>query len=87
MEKSFFDVFPGLKLKTELQALLEDVIVTKVSCNAGKTQLRVYIKSSRWIHKKHIFELEEQDPETVLPRDCHGCYFDRTVLFVRAVHS
>ena len=56
MEKSFFDVFPGLKLKTELQALLEDVIVTKVSCNAGKTQLRVYIKSSRWIHKKHIFE-------------------------------
>ena len=40
----FFDVFLGLKLKTELQALLEDVIVTKVSCNAGKTQLRVYIK-------------------------------------------
>ena len=21
----------------------------------------------------------------MLPRDCHGCYFDRTVLFVRAV--
>ncbi|MCI7628606.1 MAG: PHP domain-containing protein, partial [Blautia glucerasea] len=67
MEKSFFDVFPGLKLKTELQALLEDVIVTKVSCNAGKTQLRVYIKSSRWIHKKHIFELEEQIQKQCFP--------------------
>ena len=67
MEKSFFDVFPGLKLKTELQALLEDVIVTKVSCNAGKTQLRVYIKSSRWIHKKHIFELEEQIQRQCFP--------------------
>ncbi len=67
MEKSFFDVFPGLKLKTELQALLEDVIVTKVSCNAGKTQLRVYIKSSRWIHKKHIFELEEQIKRQCFP--------------------
>lgn len=60
MEKEFFDVFPNLKVKSELQGLLEMVTVTKVSCNAAKTKLWVYIRSDRWIHKKHIIELEEQ---------------------------
>ena len=46
MEKEFFDVFPNLKLKHELSELLEDVIVTKVSCNSAKTRIWVYIKSS-----------------------------------------
>ncbi len=60
MEKEFFDVFPNLRVKSELQGLLEMVTVTKVSCNAAKTKLWVYIRSDRWIHKKHIIELEEQ---------------------------
>ena len=54
MEKEFFDVFPNLKLKQELSELLEEVIVTKVACNSAKTCVRVYLKSDRWIHKKHI---------------------------------
>ena len=36
------------------------VFVTRVSCNPSKTHIWVYIKSERWIHKKHIFALEEQ---------------------------
>ena len=44
MEKEFFDVFPNLKLKQELSELLEEVIVTKVACNAAKTCVRVYIE-------------------------------------------
>ena len=36
------------------------VTVTRVSCNPSKTHIWVYIKSERWIHKKHIFELEDQ---------------------------
>ena len=58
MEKEFFDVFPNLKLKQELSELLEEVIVTKVACNAAKTCVRVYLRSDRWIHKKHIFSLD-----------------------------
>ena len=34
--------------------------MTRVSCNPSRTHIWVYIKSERWIHKKHIFELEEQ---------------------------
>ena len=60
MEKDFFDVFPNLKLNDGLTELLEMSVVTKVSCNPEKTRIRVYIKSDRWIHKKHILELEKQ---------------------------
>ena len=58
MEKDFFDVFPHLKVKKELEELLDMVFVTKVSMNPGRTHLRVYIESSRWIHKKNIFALD-----------------------------
>ncbi|MGN8630005.1 PolC-type DNA polymerase III [Blautia sp. HCP3S3_G3] len=60
MEKEFFDVFPNLKLKEELTEWLEMVYVTRVSCNSEKTRIWVYIKSDRWIHKKHIIALENQ---------------------------
>ncbi len=60
MEKDFFDVFPNLKLSESLTELLEMASVTKVSCNPEKTRIRVYLKSDRWIHKKHILALEEQ---------------------------
>ena len=67
MEKEFFDVFPNLKLKQELSELLDDVIVTRVACNAAKTCVRVYLRSDRWIHKKHIFSLEEQIQRQCFP--------------------
>mgnify|MGYP000715434631 CR=1 FL=1 len=47
-------------MKKELEELLDMVFVTRVSCNPSRTHIWVYIKSERWIHKKHIFELEEQ---------------------------
>ena len=60
MEKEFFDVFPNLKLKTELSEWLDMVQVTKIACNSEKTRVWIYIKSDRWIHKKHIVALEGQ---------------------------
>ena len=60
MNKSFFEVFPTLLLKKELADLMKLVYVTRVSTDRSKTHLRVYITSERWIHKKHIYELEKQ---------------------------
>ena len=60
MEKDFFEVFPRLKVGEELKEWLEMVRVTKVACNPDKTCLRVYIRSERWIHKKHILALEKE---------------------------
>ena len=67
MEKDFFDVFPNLKIKDELHELLDMVMVTRVSCNPSKTRLWVYIRSERWIHKKYIFELEQQIERQCFP--------------------
>ncbi len=44
----------------ELKEWLALVRVTKVACNPEKTCLRVYIRSDRWIHKKHILALEQE---------------------------
>ena len=60
MEKAFYDVFPTLRLKSELSGLMKLVSVTRVSSNRSRTHLRIYITSGRWIHKKYIHELEEQ---------------------------
>lgn len=59
MEKDFRDVFPDLEVDGELAELLELVQVTRVGITKKKDLLRVYIVSSQWIHKKHIFALEE----------------------------
>ena len=67
MEKDFFDVFPHLKVNEKLEELLDMVSVTKVSCNPAKTHIRVYVKSERWIHKKHLFELEKEIERQCFP--------------------
>ena len=43
MEKDFFDVFPNLKVKKELEELLDMVFVTRVSCNPSKTHIWVTV--------------------------------------------
>ena len=58
MEKEFLDVFRNLELNGELKALLEEVVVTRVSVNQRKDHIRVYIRSRQWIHKKYIYALE-----------------------------
>lgn len=67
MEKDFFDVFPNLKVNKKLEELLDMVSVTKVSCNAAKSHVRVYIKSERWIHKKNLLELEKEIERQCFP--------------------
>jgi DNA polymerase-3 subunit alpha (Gram-positive type) len=65
--KDFFDVFPNLKVNSELSELLDMVSVTKVSCNPEKTKLWVYIRSERWIHKKHILALQREIERQLFP--------------------
>ena len=57
MEKDFFDVFPKLKVKKELEELLDMVFVTKVSMNPGRTHLRVYIETEILSLEKYDFKL------------------------------
>jgi DNA polymerase-3 subunit alpha (Gram-positive type) len=58
--KEFSQVFPRLQAEGELAGLLGTVQVVRVAINKRKDMLRVYLVSSQWIHKKHIFRLEEE---------------------------
>lgn len=59
MNKEFSEVFPGLKVTGELEDLIEIIEVSRVGITKKKDLLRVYLVSSQWIHKKHIFALEQ----------------------------
>lgn len=58
MTKLFFDVFPFLEVRGDMKRLLTEAEVTKVGMNREKDHLRVYLNSTRLIHKKDIYELE-----------------------------
>ncbi len=60
MSKTFFEVFPTLKLDTGLQDLFENVTVEKVTSTRRKDFLRVYIASDHLIHKEDVFRVERE---------------------------
>ena len=59
MTKLFFDVFPSLQVDGDMKKLLTEVEVTKVGMNREKDHLRVYLNSTRLIHKNDIYQLEK----------------------------
>ncbi len=58
-KKKFFDVFPTLQLNSDLEAMFEQVYVTRVVSNINHTKIRIYIESSRLIEKSAIFSVKD----------------------------
>ncbi len=58
MTKTFFDVFPSLKLNDRMRTLFADVEVTRVSTNASRDYLHVHLSSTHLIEKKWIYVME-----------------------------
>lgn len=69
MAKMFFEVFPTLSLEKEMQDLMEQVEVTKVSTTSRKDFIRIYINSRRLIQKKSIFALEQVIRNQLFPHN------------------
>lgn len=67
MGKLFFDVFPDLKIPSEMERMMADVEVMKVSTNRSRDRLRVYLLSSRLIEKNRIFRLENDIKRQLFP--------------------
>ena len=55
----FFEVFTSLRLPENIKEYFEEVEVVKVAKTSTNTLVKVYIKSSRLIHKQNIFKVEE----------------------------
>ena len=58
MAKSFKEVFPTLKLDSDISELLNDAEVTKISANHEHDHIRIYLCAKRLIFKKNIWKLE-----------------------------
>jgi len=67
MEKKFFEVFPGLIIHEEIREFIEDANITKIAVNHEKTALRIYMESKQWIHKQHIYTIEDSIREQLFP--------------------
>ena len=58
MGKSFFDVFPALKLDEHTREIMEQTTVEKVSTTRKQDFIRIYISSNKLIEKNDILKTE-----------------------------
>ena len=67
MAKSFFEVFPQLKLDTDLQGMLDDATVSKVSTTRQRNSLRIYLGCGRLLPKEKVYFLENELKRQLFP--------------------
>ena len=67
MAKSFFEVFPQLKLDTDLQGILDDATVSKVSTTRQRNSLRIYLGCGRLLPKEKVYFLENELKRQLFP--------------------
>ena len=59
MAKNFLDVFPDLHMASEMEELFKLVEVERISAPRNRSSLRIYIVSPRLIHRKNLYDLDE----------------------------
>ena len=65
--KRFLEVFPTLNIAEPLKELLALAEVEKVTSARDRSSIRVYIKSTRLIHKQNIYDLERGIKDQLFP--------------------
>ena len=66
--KSFYEVFPALKLEGILEGLCQQIQVEKVTSNKMGNRIKVYIVSKKLVQKEQLFCLEKNIKEQLFPR-------------------
>ena len=59
MSKPFFDVFPKLKVRKDLQDFFQDTQVERLTTNRERTRLKVRLRSDHLIHKDRVFRMQK----------------------------
>lgn len=68
MSKPFFEVFPTLKVNSEIKMLFEGVEVSKVTTNSDRNFIKVHLYSRHLIQKKDVYEIERMLKEQLFGR-------------------
>ena len=69
MNKSFFEVFPTLKVNEDIQLLFKGVEVAKVATNTRRDFIKVHIVSTHLIQKQRIYEIEKMLKEQLFGKN------------------
>ena len=69
MSKQFAEVFPTLKINTDIQTLMDGVEVTKVATNSTRDFIKVFIKSSHLIPRHYVYDLEQAIKLQLFPKN------------------
>ncbi|MCQ2508297.1 MAG: PolC-type DNA polymerase III [Dorea sp.] len=60
MNKPFAEVFPTLKLNSEISSLFEDTYISKITTNSSREYLRIHMESTHIIPKNVIYLVQVQ---------------------------
>ena len=60
VDKSFFEVFPTLQLKSKASDFFSDTLIKKVAATKDRHVLRIYVLSEHVIPKPIVFEVEDE---------------------------
>ena len=69
MSKSFFEVFPSLKLERSVHDIMEQTSVERISTTKNRDFLRIYLQSPRLILKNDIWMAERQIKKQFFPQN------------------
>lgn len=66
-EKKFFEAFPTLKLKREIEGIFAESVVTHIAMNSAKTCVKIYMRFTRLIGRSVILSVEEEIQHQIRP--------------------
>lgn len=66
-EKKFFETFPTLELKKEINGIFSDAVVTHIGMNSQRTCVKIYIRFTRLIRRKDIKYVENEIKRQIRP--------------------
>ncbi len=68
MSKTFFEVFPTLKVNQNIEMMFQGVEVTKVATNTNRDFIRVHILGKHLLQKKTVYDAEQLLKEQLFGR-------------------
>jgi DNA polymerase-3 subunit alpha (Gram-positive type) len=74
--KRFFDVFPTLKVKSDLTDYFSETEVERLTTNKEHTRIKVVLHSDHLIHKNRVYRMQDEISRQVFKERSPEVYID-----------
>ena len=83
MSKAFFEVFPKLKVETDLRDLFTETEIERLACDSTHSRFKVVLDSGHLIHKNQIYRMQEELERQVFGPAEKKAGHDRVEVYIR----